>query len=33
MDIIAIDLYESIGLVDRLLDANHTTESLNESYA
>jgi hypothetical protein len=33
MDIIAIDLYESIDLVDRILEANYTAKSLNESRA
>jgi hypothetical protein len=33
MDIIAIDLYESIDLVDRILGANRIAKSLNESRA
>jgi hypothetical protein len=33
MDIIAIDSYESISLVNRILDANRMAGSLNKSRA
>jgi hypothetical protein len=33
MDIIAINLYESIDLVNCILEANYIAKSLNESHA
>jgi hypothetical protein len=33
MDIIAIDLYKSLDLVDRILEANYTAKLLNKLYA
>jgi hypothetical protein len=33
MDIIAINLYESINLVDYILKANYIAKSLNKLYA
>jgi hypothetical protein len=33
MDIIAINSYESIDLVDHILEANHIAKSLNKLYA